>query len=254
MNRRKFSQISLSSLAAISATSTVQAASERHYYEFRNYELRTDIEPQRIERFFADHLIPELKKRASGPIGCFNVSAGQLSPSLTLLIPYRSLSQIRTTTELMAAGDSFTRAWKSFETGSNLPYVRFQSSLLKAFDSHPQIEIPPPGRHLFELRTYESKDAVDAAAKVEMFNQEEIKIFRDCGMHIVFFGEAIFGSRLPHLTYMLAWKDMEEREKIWKVFGSNEDWNRIKVVPRWANAVSNIHASFLRATDCSEIK
>jgi hypothetical protein len=171
-----------------------------------------------------------------------------------VLIPYQSLSQLRATTDLVAADDSFTKAWKSFETGSKLPYVRYESSLLKAFEAHPQIELPPDGRHLFELRTYESKDAFDAAAKVEMFNEEEIQIFRDCGLRIVFFGEAMFGSRLPHLTYMLAWNDMAEREEGWRIFGGNKDWNRIKAVPKWANAVSNIHASFLRSTDYSEIK
>jgi hypothetical protein len=254
MDRRKFTKIGLSSVAAVSAATTARAAEDQHYYEYRTYELRTDIEPQRINRFFSDHLVAELKKSASGPIGCFSVSAGQLSPSISILIPHKSLSQLKATSELVTAGGSFTQAWKSFETGSSLPYVRYSSSLLKAFKSHPQIESPPEGRHLFELRTYESKDAFDAAAKVEMFNEEEIRIFRDCGMRIVFFGEGIFGTRLPHLTYMLAWQDMEEREKGWTVFRDNKDWNRIKAVPKWANAVSNIHASFLRATDYSQIQ
>jgi len=241
-------------MAAVSAVGSAEAAAKQQYYELRTYALRTDIQPQRINKFFADHMLPELKKRASGPVGCFSVSAGLLSPSLSVLIPYDSLSQLKATTELIATDNSFTSAWKSFEAGASLPYVRYESSLLKAFEGHPQIEVPPAGRHLFELRTYESKDAVDAAAKVEMFNQEEIRIFRDCGMRIVFFGEAMFGSRLPNLTYMLAWKDMAEREQIWSTFGANKDWNRIKVVPKWANAVSNIHASFLRSTDFSEIQ
>jgi hypothetical protein len=254
MNRRKFTKIGLSSVAAISATASAGAAVQRYYYEFRNYELRTDIEIQRIHLFFSDHLVPELKKRSAGPVGCFDVSSGLLSPSLCVLIQYSSLSQLKATTDRLAADDSFTKAWKSFETGPSLPYVRYQASLLKAFATHPQIELPPEGRHLFELRTYESKDAVDAAAKVEMFNQEEIRIFRDCGMRIVFFGETMFGSRLPNLTYMLAWKDLAEREKVWRAFIANKDWNRIKVVPKWANAVSNVHASFLQSTDYSEIQ
>jgi len=254
MNRRNFTKVGLSSMAAVAAAGSVEASNERQYYEFRTYQLRTDIEPERINRFFADHLLSELRKRSSGPIGCFSVSAGLLSPALSILIPYQSLSNLRSTSDLASNEDSFTKAWRSFETGSKLPYIRYEASLLKAFAVHPRIERPDDGRHLFELRTYESKDAFDAAAKVEMFNQEEIQIFRDCGMRIVFFGEAIFGSRLPHLTYMLAWKDMEEREKGWRTFSSNDDWNRIKVVPKWANAVSNIHASFLRATDYSEIK
>jgi hypothetical protein len=254
MNRRKFTKVSLSSIAAVSAFGSANAASQQQYYELRTYELRRDMNPERINQFFADHMVPSLKKRASGPIGCFSVSTGSLTPALNVLTPYNSLSQLRANTELASGGDSFIRAWKSFEKSSELPYVRYQSSLLKAFAGHPQIEVPPSGEdHLFELRIYESRDTFDAVAKVEMFNEEEIQIFRDCGMRIVFFGESMFGTRLPNLVYMLAWKDMAERQQIWRDFGANEDWNRIKVIPKWANAVSNIHASFLSATDFSEI-
>ena len=179
MNRRTFTKFGLSSAAALSTTGALAAAAQQHYYEFRTYDLRTDIEPQRINRFFADHLVPELKKRSDGPVGCFNVSSGLLSPSLNVLLQFRSLAQLKTTADLVAVDDSFTKSWKSFETGPSLPYVRYQSSLLKAFEAHPRIELPPDGKHLFELRTYESKNAFDAAAKVEMFNQEEISIFRD---------------------------------------------------------------------------
>ena len=254
MNRRSFTKIGLSSMAAVSATGSAQAAQPSRYYEYRTYELRNDIEPQRINKFFSEHMIPELRKRSSGPVGCFSVTSGFYSPSLSVLIQYESLSRLNSITDLIASDDSFAKAWRSFETGSGLPYIRYNSSLLKAFEGHPQIELSPGGKHLFELRTYESKDAFDTAAKVEMFNKEEIRIFRDCGMRIVFFGEAMIGSRLPHLTYMLAWKDMAEREQGWRDFGTNRDWNRIKVVPRWANAVSSIHTSFHRATDYSEIK
>lgn len=254
MNRRTFAKVSLPSMAAVSAVSLGKAAKQRHFYEYRTYVLRNDIEPQRIHKFFSDHMILELRKHSSGPVGCFNVSSGLLSPSLSVLIQYESLSQLSATTDLIASDDSFVKVWRSFETGAGLPYVRYNAVLLKAFTAHPQIELPPDGRHLFELRTYESKNTFDAAAKVEMFNEEEIQIFRDCGMRIVFFGEAMFGSNLPHLTYMLAWKDMAEREEGWRTFSANDDWNRIKSVPRWANAVSNIHASFLRAADYSDVK
>jgi len=127
---------------------------------------------------------------------------------------------------------------------------------LKAFAAHPRIEVPPPGNqgHLFEIRTYESKDAVKSAAKIEMFNEKEVQIFRDCSMLPVFFGEAMFGPRLPHLTYMLGFKDTAAREQGWSAFSRNKDWNRIKNDPRWADTVSTIHASFLRPAAYSDIR
>ena len=40
--------------------------------------------------------------------------------------------------------------------------------------------------------------------------------FYETGLHPVFFGETIIGEKLPQLTYMLTFKDMEERDANWK--------------------------------------
>ena len=83
-----------------------------------------------------------------------------------------------------------------------------------------------------------------------MFNEEEIQIFRDCGINPVFFGETIVGSHMPSLIYMSHYADMDARAKAWSAFGRNEDWNRIKNHPGWSNAdivstVSNIYLAGL---------
>ena len=92
-------------------------------------------------------------------------------------------------------------------------------------------------------------------AKLEMFNREEIKIFRDSGFSPIFFGECVFGPRQPSLTYMVAFDSMEAREKCWKTFVSSEAFNRIKKMPGWTDpeAVSNIYGSFVRSTPYSQI-
>ena len=104
----------------------------------------------------------------------------------------------------------------------------------------------PPG----SARTVTGRD------KIAMFNQEEIKIFRDCGFAPVFFGEGVIGERLPHLTYMVGFDNMAAREKAWDAFRSNPDWARVRVKPGWtdAEAVSNSHTSFLRPTAYSQIR
>jgi hypothetical protein len=49
-----------------------------------------------------------------------------------------------------------------------------------------------------------------------MFNEGgEIAIFRRTGLAPVFFGEALVGSKIPNLTYMLGFDDMEALEKGW---------------------------------------
>ena len=255
MNRRQFGTASMAAALGASSTSLTEAAdSAASYYEVRRYQLRNDFDASPLHNFVENDFIPAMKSRGVGPIGCFGISTGRHSPSLILLIQYKSLSEFVTNTELAGKSDSFSAKWKAFET-KPLPYVRYDSSLLKAFANHPGIEVPKAkdGR-LFELRTYESKNAVASAAKIDMFNVEEIKIFRDCGMATIFFGEGVFANRLPHLTYMLAFDDMAHRTAAWDKFRANDDWNRIKGDPRWLDTVSVIDSSFLRATQYSEIR
>jgi len=255
MNRRDFSKAGLTALGLSVASQTVKAETVRSFYELRTFELRYDLDASRMHSFLEKHFIPEFKRRVGGPVGVFNVVQGLQSPSVVMLLQYSSLEKLFANTDISKGSDGFSQAWKEFES-KPMPYIRYHSVLLKSFASHPQLEKPASSGsgNLFELRTYESKDAVKSAAKIEMFNEEEIKIFRDCSMMPVFFGEGVFGPRLPLLTYMLAFKDTAAREKAWSVFRTNDDWNRIKDDPRWADTVSNIHASFLSPTAYSDIR
>jgi hypothetical protein len=86
-----------------------------------------------------------------------------------------------------------------------------------------------------------------------MFNQVELEIFRNNELNPVFFGEVIAGPDLPYLTYMVAFKDMEERNKKWEKFGADPDWNRVKVLPEYANTVSKIIKKFLEPLPYSQV-
>lgn len=260
MNRRDVLKSGLAAGMAGAANIPVSAAAEaNHFYELRTYQLRNDIQPAKINDFFQNHFLPHTKKLGVGPVGCFNVVSGQNSPALIVVIDYKSLAEMQSAME--ASGDKdFAKAWRDFETSADMPYVRYESVVLKAFDAHQKIELPPvaekqPAR-LFELRTYESRNAFSLRNKVEMFNQEEIKIFRACGMLPIFFGEGVIGTRLPSLTYMIGYENMAAREKAWDAFRANPDWARVKNKPGWTDpeAVSNIQASFLRPTAYSQIR
>lgn len=258
MNRRKLLQSGLAA-GLIGATNlTTQAAPEsNHYYELRTYQLRNDLNPARIQNFFKDHFMPMAKRQDIGPVGCFTIASGQNAPALIVLIDHKSMSDLQTATARMEADKEYMKAWQEFET-SELPYVRYEASLLKAFDGHLKAEVPAPNKdpRVFELRTYESKNHFSLKNKLAMFNQEEIKIFRDCGFAPIFFGESIFGQRQPFLTYMIAFDSMPAREEAWAKFVKSEAFAKIKVLSGWTDpeAVSNIYGSFLRPTAFSQIK
>ncbi|MFC0184456.1 NIPSNAP family protein [Pseudarcicella hirudinis] len=86
-----------------------------------------------------------------------------------------------------------------------------------------------------------------------MFNEAEIDIFNHTKLHIVFFGEVLVGARLPCLTYMLTFKDMEERNANWAQFSADPDWKKISQAPEYANSVSRIQRVFLEPLAFSQI-
>jgi hypothetical protein len=69
----------------------------------------------------------------------------------------------------------------------------------------------------------------------------------------VFFGHVIAGEHMPCLTYMLTFKNMEERDANWKAFSADPDWKRVSGAPEYANTVSNIIRVFLEPAAYSQI-
>ena len=130
-----------------------------------------------------------------------------------------------------------------------------ESWLLVAFSHMPKLETPEKkDTRLYELRTYESHSVLFGQKKIHMFNEGgEIDLFRRVGLAPVFFGEALVGSLLPHLTYMVTFEDMEAHDKNWKAFIDSPEWKELKENPYYKDTVSNITKIFLRAADCSDI-
>ena len=58
-------------------------------------------------------------------------------------------------------------------------------------------------------------------AAIPALNQLRIT---DTGLRPVFFGETLFGRLMPNLTYMLAFKDMADRDKNWDTFRTSAQW------------------------------
>ena len=138
---------------------------------------------------------------------------------------------------------------------SDPAYVRYESSLFLAFDQAPQVEVPTRSEsRLMQLRIYESHNTERALKKIEMFNTGgELAVFRECGMHPVFFGQALVGTKLPNLTYMLAFDDAEAQKAGWDKFRDHPDWKRLSGDPAYADTVTDITNLVLRPTPASQI-
>lgn len=187
--------------------------------------------------------------------------AGPDSPTLYVLIPYKSLDAVATTAARLAADAEYQKAGASFINipASDPAYVRMESSLMVAFDGMRQMEVPAAAAgnkpRIFELRTYESHNERANKKKIEMFNIGEISIFRRTGLQPVFFGETIVGARMPNLTYMLTYENMAVRDKNWGTFIADPEWKKLSSTPGYGNAeiLSSISSVFLRHAPYSQI-
>jgi hypothetical protein len=121
----------------------------------------------------------------------------------------------------------------------------------------PHLETPvkSPGR-VFQLRIYESPSIKTGQKKIEMFNDAgEIAIFRRVGLNPVFFGEALIGSKMPNLTYMLGFESNDDLKAAWKRFGGDPDWQRLRGMEEYAdkNILSGITNLMLKPAPYSQI-
>ena len=229
MNRRKaISTMAASPLLAAENPSTPQ------YYELRRYQLRNGI---------ANTMLKAKPAGLTGHFGAFSSFVADDGPFLVMLLTYASFAEAEQIDHMLPAMAGYTR---------------YERTILRAFAELPELKLPPAiaGGHIFEVRTYESDNAATLQKKIEMFNRGEMQIFQRLGMNPVFFGEALVGSKLPHLTYMLAFDDLAHRDRAWKAFGADPEWLKLRATPGLSDAdiVSNISNMILRPTAFSDIR
>src|SRR5437660_694580 len=195
MNRRNL----ITAAAALSVPAPGETG-KNAIFELRYYRLRNSTQIQRTSDFLAKYYLPAAQRAGFGPLGFFNHLVADQGPFVLVVTSYPSISAIEAGTEKMKADKEFQKGFNDYNSGTELSYIRMESSLLRAFDSIPNIEVPPGDAkrapRIFELRTYESSNVRASKTKIKMFDDAEIKIFRRCGMIPVFFGETLIGRNL----------------------------------------------------------
>jgi hypothetical protein len=224
------------------------------------YFLRNGTQGERTNKYLSSVFLPAAQRAGAGPFGFFNPVIGERSPFVLSLVSYPSFDAMGTALAKLADDKEFVKAADDYNNIADPPYVRLESTLLRAFDGWPTVTPAPaePGRaaRIFELRTYESLNEKASRRKIKMFEDGEAGIFKRLGMLPVFFGQTIVGTNMPSLTYMLSYDDMASRDKMWRAFSSDPEWQKLRVQPGLSDAelVSNIGNSILRPAAYSPIR
>jgi hypothetical protein len=269
MQRRKFLASSLAASAlTVGGTRGYLRGAEggeegkgREFYQLRRYHLSGGPQRKLCDDFFRDALLPALSRLKIGPVGVFDLTFGPETPSIYVLMPSVSAELLATVETRLAQDPEYMKAGAAFlnAPAQQPAFERMESSFLQAFAKWPRIVLPAAtatrGARIFELRIYEGASDQDHKRKVEMMQAGEAEIFAKAGVEQVFYSDTLIGTRLPNLTYMLAFDNTADRDKKWAAFRASEEWKALSTQPRDAfeTIVSNITDLILTPTSYSQI-
>jgi hypothetical protein len=237
----------------VGGPAAARVAARPTYFELKVYHLKTARQEARVDSFLQQQYLPALRAAGVAPIGVFKPIGNDTTADRRIYVftPFTSLKQWEqvgqtTAPKLLAAGGSYEN------TAYNNPaYTRLETIFIKAFDEMTGLVAPkldaPKSERVYELRSYEGASEKIFRNKVQMFNAGgEIKLFSRLGFNAIFYGEVLFGPKMPNLMYMTSFANMPDREAHWKAFGADPEWKKLSARPEYQNNVAHIDITFLR--------
>jgi hypothetical protein len=260
MKRRDFlkSSLAVSALASLS-TSAAEPKAAQEYYQLRVYRLKPGADHALLDGYLEKAAIPALNRLGVSTVGVFQEIEPKEAQAVYVLVPYATFESVASVGARLRNDQEYLKAGADYlQTPLSKPaYDRVDSWLLRAFAGIPKLELASYSKEkktrIFELRTYESHSETKALKKIDMFNDGEIDVMREVGLAPVFFGQALFGANLPHLTYMLSAESREAHKQHFDAFGKHPTWKKMSGDEQYKDTVSKIYSKFLEPTSYSQI-
>ena len=249
-------------IVCISSAAVVVAQQDRDFYQIKIYQLASPEQEVRVDHFLQTAYIPALHRAGIPKVGVFKPVGNDTSKTrrIFVLIPLKSLDQLGTLEKQLDEDNTFTSDGKDYIDApyNNVPYLRIESILLKAFPQSPHFNIPdlksPANERIYELRSYEGPTEKLYKNKVEMFNKgDEVGLFKKLGFNAVFYAEVISGAHMPNLMYMTSFENMASHDQHWKSFSDDPYWKKLSALPEYQHNVSSAVITLLHPTDYSEM-
>ncbi|CAA0160671.1 NIPSNAP family protein [Tenacibaculum maritimum] len=231
-------------------------SSKKQLYELRVYDVMNTAKQASLISYFNNALIPAYNRANINSVGVFSEVGRSEPPKIYLLIPHPSFETYSTSFTTIQNDETYTNARREFDEipETDKVFDRYKTELILAFDSIKEMIVPKQQDRIFELRTYEGYNDNAVRRKINMFNNDELALFYEKQLHPVFFGEVIAGQNLPKITYMLTFKNMEERDTNWRnFFIENPVWDQISKASEYTNTVSRVERTFLTPLAISQV-
>ncbi|HEY1848346.1 MAG TPA: NIPSNAP family protein [Opitutaceae bacterium] len=263
LTRRDFLKATAAAGAAAALVPAARAAGDSdasEYIELRAYRLRPGAGHELLDQYLSKALIPALNARGVAAVGAFTELEPKDGAAVWVLIPHPSLASVAAIDSSINAEASVQEAGEAYlssPTKDHPAFDRIDSWLHLPFAGLPKLAVPPLARQgkarVFEMRTYESFSELKALRKVAMFNAGEIGVMEEVGLSPVFYGQALVGRDLPHLTYMLCSENVPAHKRNWDRFLAHPVWKKLLADPQYADTVQKITSRFLVPTAYSQV-
>lgn len=242
------------------------AGDVRQLFELRTYRISDAAKRDLLVKTLDEAFVPALNRQGFKPVGVFTWddvkgSDKAFDHTVFLLIPYPTAPFFSpySISERLLADKRFVADASAVVKAplAERVYEIYESSLLWGFPTCPKLETPVSASNpdrVIQLRYYLSHNIDRNAWKIKMFDERgELRLFRECGMAPVFFGEAIFGTQMPNLTYMLAFENMQAKEAGWKKFVNHPEWHAMRDEPAFAETATKCINVMLKPSKGSQI-
>ena len=228
------------------------------YYDLREYHFANEEKKAQFVSFVSDIYIPTMEKLAYTHLGVFEpVEATDSGPGLYTLIGAGSAEDLLAFNRRLMSNGAVNAASRNLSiSATDAAYTEMISTLMRAFDGAPELLRPATGPdRIFQLRIYENPTLAALYKKIEMFHSGELDIFADVGLSRVFFGETLVGPRLPNLTYMLSFENMEAMGQAWQTFIADPRWKALSGRAEYSDnlLIRRITNVLLRPLPCSQL-
>lgn len=230
------------------------------YFELKVYHFGTGRQEALVDSFLQRQYIPSLHAAGIVNVGVFKPIGNDTTADkrIYVFIPFNSLKQWEKVEKETANNSRNAVGGYANAAYNNPAYSRLETIFIKAFDEMTGLAAPklaaPKNERVYELRSYEGASEKIFRNKVRMFNAGgEIKLFSRLGFNGIFYGEVLFGAKMPNLLYMTSFENMPSREAHWKSFGSDPEWKKLSAMQEYQNNVSHIDIVFLRPTLYSDL-
>jgi hypothetical protein len=257
MDRRKF--LSYSVVAPVAVGVADDAAKEPRCVEMILFDSQIGQSFSRLDSWAKDVFTPLLAKNGFPAWGCFTLELGVGTPQLMVLIEHESISRMHERWGAIRSGEQFREVLRRLDEGAVPAFHSEEKRLLLLTPFSPSL-VQAKGKQesprYFELRVYHSPTYRQLRVVYERFAGPEIQIFHRVGIHPVLFAEPLFGPDLPNITYLTPFPSLEAREKAWKAFGDDPEWQRVRAesIAKAGDVVVRTHRLIYRATSYSAIQ